>query len=84
MFRCRFSQVSRIVLFVPLVILAGCNANDYPLSEGEKASMVAELISSTEQCAVFKDKLALTGVDSAAIDAVYYEATKAGCVKKDI
>jgi hypothetical protein len=66
------------------VFLAGCSSDNHTLNVGEKARMVAEQVSNTQACAVFKDRLALPAMDSAGIDAVYYDATKAGCIKKDI
>jgi hypothetical protein len=84
MFSNKFFKLNQILVLSTLFFLAGCSSNDHPLSESEKARMVAELISNTKECAAFKDKLTPTSMDSAAIDAVYFDATKAGCIKKDI
>jgi hypothetical protein len=80
----QFCKLNQFLILSALVFLAGCSSNEYPLSEREKANMVAELISNTKECAAFKDKLAPSDLQSSAIDAVYFDATKAGCIKKDI
>jgi uncharacterized lipoprotein YajG len=80
----QFYRLNQVFILITLVYLAGCSSDNHTLNAGEKARMVAEQISNTQACAVFKDKLALTTMESAAIDAVYYDATKAGCIKKDI
>jgi uncharacterized protein YcfL len=84
MFASQFCRLNQVFILITLVFLVGCSSDNHALDAGEKARMVAEQISNTQACAVFKDKLALTTVDSAAIEAVYYDATKAGCIKKDI
>ena len=80
----QFCRLNQVFILITLVFLAGCSSDNHALDVGEKARMVAEQISNTQACAVFKDKLALPAMDSAGIDAVYYDATKAGCIKKDI
>ena len=80
----QFCRLNQVFILIALVFLAGCSSDNHMLNVGEKARMVAEQISNTQTCAMFKDKLALPDMDSAAIDAVYYDATKAGCIKKDI
>lgn len=80
----QFCRLNQVFILIALVFLAGCSSDNHTLNVGEKARMVAEQISNTQECAVFKDKLMLPAMDSAAIDAVYYDATKAGCIKKDI
>jgi len=80
----QFCRLNQVFTLITLVFLAGCSSDNHTLNAGEKARMVAEQISNTQVCTVFKDKLTLPAMDSAAIDAVYYDATKAGCIKKDI
>jgi hypothetical protein len=75
-------RLNLIVIFVS--VLAACGADNSTISSAEKASKVTELIRTAQQCTVFKDKLASPNLDGAAIDAVYFEALKAGCIKKDI
>ena len=83
-----FCKLTQTLIPISAIVLVGCSSGESSLSDSEKASKMAEVISNTEVCAVYKDKLTVTDglsiLDAAAIDEVYFEALKAGCVKKDI
>ena len=71
------------VIAMSVSLLSGCH-HYHALDSTKKAKMVSELISGTKDCAVFKKKLTSPSMDDDSIDDVYREATKAGCINKDV
>ncbi|MGE5467446.1 MAG: hypothetical protein ACM3Y9_08485 [Ignavibacteria bacterium] len=55
-----------------------------PLTNQEKVKFVFELIEDAHRCDSFRTRLEAPGIDGPAIDAIYREAIKGGCVKRDV
>jgi hypothetical protein len=62
---------------------AACNPVP-PLTNAEKAKFVYELLESQHACDGYRTRLEVPGLENQAIDSIYREATKAGCVKHDV
>lgn len=65
-----------------LFCLCACNPVP-PLSNADKARFVYELIDERQTCDSYRQRLSVPAVDSPAIEAVYQEATKGGCIKRN-
>ena len=65
------------------IALCACNPVP-PLSNADKASFVYELIENYPTCDAYRQRLTVPAVESPAIDAVYKEAIKTGCIKRDV
>lgn len=63
--------------------LCACNPVP-PLTNAEKAKYLYELIEDAHNCDSFRTRLAVPGLEGPAIESLYKEATKAGCVKRDV
>jgi hypothetical protein len=63
--------------------LAACNPIP-PLTTAEKAKFVYELIEHYHECDSYRQRLKAPAVDSPAIDGVYKDAVKTGCIKRDV
>jgi len=66
-----------------LLALAACNPVP-PLSTADKAKFVYELIEDYRDCDTYRQRLRVPAVESPAIDAIYKEAVKTGCIKRDV
>ena len=66
-----------------LSLLAACNPVP-PLTNAEKAKFVYELIEDYPTCNDYRKRLDVPGVEAPVIDAVYREAGKNGCIKRDV
>lgn len=66
-----------------LLCLCACNPVP-PLGNADKAKFVYELIEDYRNCDTYRQRLAVPAVESPAIDAVYREAIKSGCIKRDV
>ena len=66
-----------------LSALAACNPVP-PLTNAEKASFVHELIEAYPNCNDYRRRLEVPAVAAPAIEAVYREAIKSGCIKRDV
>jgi len=64
-------------------LLAACNPVP-PLTNAEKAKFVYELIEAYPTCDAYRTRLDVPAIDTPAIDAVYREANKSGCIKRDV
>jgi hypothetical protein len=73
-----------LLLLTVLVALGGCSRHYHPLEASKKAKLVSELISESEQCSGFRNRLASPTVDDDSVDTIYHEATMAHCIKKDV
>ena len=69
--------------FATLLCLCACNPVP-PLTNAEKAKFVFELLENYPNCDVYRKRLEVPAVESPAIDAVYKEAVKTGCIKRDV
>ncbi len=72
-----------VLAVLSLVWLSACH-HYTPLDAGKKAKMVGELINSSKECAAFKQQLSAPSSDDDAIDDVYSQAMRAGCINKDV
>lgn len=63
--------------------LAACNPVP-PLTNAEKAKYMYELVEETHNCDGFRHRLDVPGVDGPALEAIYREAIKGGCIKRDV
>jgi galactokinase/mevalonate kinase-like predicted kinase len=72
-----------VVITFAVFLLSACH-HYHALDSVKKAKMVSELISSLDECAVYKKQLTSSAMDDDSIDDVYQKAMSAGCVKKDI
>ncbi len=66
-----------------LASLCACN-HTAPVSDAEKAKIVVEMIDRGHECDAYRTRLEVPGLDRAAIDEIYREAAKAGCVRHDV
>jgi hypothetical protein len=73
-----------IVLCLAAMELGACGAESLPLTSQEKARFLTETIEEVGVCGSFRNRLADHSTDAAAIDLIYGEAKKAGCLKRDI
>lgn len=67
-----------------MLFLVGCSNEEQPLSKGEKARLVREQVQDISKCASYRSKLLLPDVDDVEIEKIYQDATKSGCINKDI
>jgi hypothetical protein len=72
-----------MILAVPFVLI-GCSHHYHPLDLGKKARVVAELVTPSPECKIFKDKLASPLKDDDAADLIFNDALKAHCIKSDV
>jgi hypothetical protein len=72
-----------VVFTFAAFLLSACH-HYHALDSVKKAKMVSELISGSDECAVYKKQLTSSAMDDDSIDDVYQKAMSAGCVKKDI
>jgi hypothetical protein len=70
---------SPILALSLLLSLCACNPVP-PLTNDEKAKFVYELIENYPNCDAYRKRLEVPAVESPAIDAVYREAIKTGCI----
>lgn len=67
-----------------MLFLVGCSNNGHPLINGEKARLVREQVLDIPKCTAYRSKLLLPGVSDTEVEKIYQNATKSGCVNKDI
>jgi len=67
-----------------MFLLVGCSNEEHPLSNSEKARLVREQVLDLPKCTAYRSKLLLPDIDDAEIEKIYQDATKSGCVNKDI
>ena len=72
-----------ILVILPL-LLAACGEVVPPLNAEQKARYVGETLEAGETCEAFRERLAGPNPTMAAVDTIYDEARRAGCVKRDI
>jgi hypothetical protein len=72
-----------ILVMLPLLV-AACGEVVPPLNAEQKARYVRETLEAGEACEAFRQRLAGPSPTMAAVDAIYDEARRAGCVKRDI
>ena len=72
-----------VVISAAVFLLSACH-HYHALDAAKKAKMVSELITSSDECAVYKKQLTSSAMDDDSIDDIYQKAMSAGCVKKDI
>jgi hypothetical protein len=73
-----------LALCVLAVALAACDFGSAALNAQDKARFMTETIEEGGACAAFRNRLAEHSTDAVAIDLIYNEAKKAGCLKRDI
>ena len=73
-----------IVLVILPLLLAACGEGVPPLNAEQKARYVIETLEASQTCEAFRQRLGGPGPTMAAVDAIYDEARRAGCVKRDI
>jgi hypothetical protein len=64
--------------------LIGCSKEEHPLINSEKARLVSEQVLDIPKCQDFRDKLLLSTVGDGDVEKIYHDATKLGCINKDI
>ena len=67
-----------------MLFLVGCFDEEQPLSKGEKARLVREQVLDMPKCTAYRSKLLMPDVEDAEVERIYLDATKSGCVNKDI
>ncbi len=67
-----------------MLYLVGCSNDEQPLTNGEKARLVREQVLDLPKCTAYRSKLLLSDIDDAEVEKIYQDATKSGCVNKDI
>ncbi|CAG1001687.1 hypothetical protein RHDC4_03235 [Rhodocyclaceae bacterium] len=65
-----------------LFCLCACNPVP-PLSNADKARFVYELIDDRAACDSYRQRLSVPALESPAIEAIYQEAIKGGCIKRN-
>lgn len=70
------------VIFI--CILTGCSKQNESLTMNSKAKLTKELITDNAKCSSFTNLLSAPSLDSDAIEGIYREAMRAGCINKDI
>jgi hypothetical protein len=65
------------------LILGGCAEKVTPLTPDEKARYVIELLNDDSRCDNFRQRFAVRPLAGDAIDAIYKEAMKVQCIKRD-
>lgn len=73
-----------IVLVILPFLLAACGEVVPPLNAEQKARYVRETLEAGDTCEAFRQRLAGPSPSMAAVDAIYDQARRAGCVKRDI
>jgi hypothetical protein len=66
-----------------LLALSACNPVP-PLGTADKAKYVFELIEQDHSCDGYRQRLDVPAIEMPAIDAVYRDAVKSGCIKRDV
>ncbi|MDD5250072.1 MAG: hypothetical protein PHY45_13885 [Rhodocyclaceae bacterium] len=75
----------RLVLLAVSLLIGLCACNPVPpLTNDEKAKYVHELLESEHSCDSYRARLAVPALDGPAIEIIYREALKAGCIKHDV
>jgi PBP1b-binding outer membrane lipoprotein LpoB len=67
-----------------MLFLVGCSNEEHPLINSEKARLVTEQVLDIPKCSDFRNKLLLPNVGDVEIEKIYQDATKSGCINKDI
>lgn len=67
-----------------MLLLVGCSNEEHPLINSEKARLVTEQVLDIPKCSDFRNKLLLSNVGEVEIEKIYQDATKSGCINKDI
>ena len=65
-------------------LLSGCSHHYAPLEPEKKEKLVSELVATSPQCGVYREKLKSPFLDDDGVDAIYHAAMKAHCIKKDV
>jgi hypothetical protein len=80
---CSVVFLKSVFAVLSLVCLSACH-HYTPLDAAKKAKMVGELINGSKECTAFKQQLSTPSRDDDAIDDVYSQAMRAGCINKDV
>lgn len=72
-----------LIACTALLTLSACN-NVPPLTTGDKAKFVHELIQNYPSCDSYRQRLDAPAIAMPAIDAIYRDAAKTGCIKRDV
>jgi hypothetical protein len=75
------------LLFSALLValmLGGCTDKVAPLSIEQRARFVAELLEEGANCNVLRKRLAASSIEPSEIDAIYRDAKKSACLKRDV
>jgi len=84
LFNPRWGMKMRLII-ATILFSALCACNPVPpLGSTDKAKFVYELIEDYKTCDVYRQRLSVAGIDSAAIDAIYQEAKKVTCIRRDV
>jgi hypothetical protein len=67
-----------------MLFLVGCSHDEHPLINSEKARLVREQVLDMPKCSHFRNNLLLPNVGDVEIEKIYQDATKSGCINKDI
>ena len=75
----------RLTLLAVSLLAGLCACNPVPpLTTAQKAKYVFELLESEHSCDAYRTRLDAPGLEGPAIDGIYREAAKAGCIKHDV
>lgn len=72
-----------IVIFL-ILLISGCAKNEHTLQTSKRAKLITELIIDDTSCSGLKARLKSPSIDDDAIERVYFDALKLGCVHKDV
>jgi hypothetical protein len=77
-------MIKLLIVFLLISQLVGCSQYAHPLNDGDKAKFVRELIPENTKCITYRSKLSSPTIDDIAIDKIYRDAMKSGCINKDV
>lgn len=67
-----------------IYLMTGCSKQNESLTMNSKAKLTKELITDKTKCSSFTNQLSAPSLDKDAIERIYREAMRAGCINKDI
>ena len=67
-----------------VLLLAACGETVAPLNAEEKARYYSENLQADPRCATFREQLARPNPTLPGVEAIYIEAVRASCQKRDI
>ncbi|MGB4812514.1 MAG: hypothetical protein WBP13_08565 [Methylophilaceae bacterium] len=81
-YKFKFFLISISLFFISL--MTGCSEHQNTLTMLKKAELTKALMIENTKCNAFINQLSKTDINNNDIEKIYRDATKAGCIKKDI